>query len=168
VRVLGIDCGTERTGWGVIESDGRRHHVLAHGVIRTRPPQPLGERLAAIARALRDLLAAHQPDAAAVEEVFFSLNVKTALKLAHVRGVALASIAEAGIALGEYSPLEVKSSVVGYGRAEKSQVQLMVRTLTGFQGVLETEDVSDALAVAICHATTCGRTLPRAVAGVAR
>jgi crossover junction endodeoxyribonuclease RuvC len=161
MRVLGIDCGTERTGWGVIESDGRRHGVLAHGVIRTRPPQPLCERLAAIARELRALLAAHQPDSAAVEEVFFSQNVKTALKLAHVRGVALAVIAEAGVALGEYSPLEVKSSVVGYGRAEKSQVQLMVRTLTGFQGVIETEDVSDALAVAICHATTCTRTAPR-------
>jgi crossover junction endodeoxyribonuclease RuvC len=157
LRVLGIDCGTERTGWGVIESDGRRHSVVAHGVIRTRPPTPLCERLAAIARALRVLLGEHQPDSAAVEEVFFSLNVKTALKLAHVRGVALAEIAGAGIALGEYSPLEVKGSVVGYGRAEKSQVQLMVRTLTGFQGVLETEDVSDALAVAICHATTCTR-----------
>ena len=102
MRVLGIDCGTERTGWGVIESDGRRHGVLAHGVIRTRPPQPLCERLAVIARELRALLAAHQPDSAAVEEVFFSLNVKTALKLAHVRGVALAVIAEAGVAMGEY------------------------------------------------------------------
>jgi len=90
-----------------------------------------------------------------VEEVFYSLNVKTALKLAHVRGVVLACIAEAGISLGEYSPLSVKTSVVGYGRAEKGQVQLMMRTLTGV--VVESEDAADALAVAICHATTTGQ-----------
>jgi crossover junction endodeoxyribonuclease RuvC len=161
MRVLGIDCGTERTGWGVIESDGRRHTVVSYGVIRTSASLPLADRLAVIGREVRALLSGHllntALDAAAVEEVFFSRNVKTALKLAHVRGVVLAAIADAGVVLGEYSPLEVKSSVVGYGRAEKSQVQLMVRTLTGLQGVLETEDVSDALAVAICHATTCGR-----------
>jgi len=101
---------------------------------------------------MRALLAEHLPECAAVEEVFFSQNVKTALKLAHVRGVVLASIAEAGVELGEYSPLSVKASVVGYGRAEKSQIQLMVRTLTGV--TVESEDAADALAVAICHATT--------------
>ena len=154
MRVLGIDCGTERTGWGVIESDGRSHRVLALGVIRTAVKDPLAQRLAAIAQGLRAVLQDHQPDAAAVEEVFYSQNVKTALKLAHVRGVALLAIAEAQIVLGEYSPLAIKVSVVGYGRAEKQQVQLMVRTLTGFQGVIETEDASDALAVAICHATS--------------
>src|SRR6266446_5283009 len=153
MRVLGIDCGTERTGWGVIESDGRRHAVLAHGVIVLAPRDPLERRLMVVAAALRSLLVQHAPAAAAVEEVFYSQNVKTALKLAHVRGVVLAAIAEAGVALGEYSPLSVKSSVVGYGRAEKSQVQLMVRTLTGV--TIESEDAADALAVAICHATTC-------------
>ena len=153
MRVLGIDCGTERTGWGVIESDGRRHSVIAHGVIRTKPSQPLHNRLSLIAIGLRAILGEHQPHAAAVEDIFYSQNVKTALKLAHVRGVALLAIAEAGIEIGEYSPLEVKSSVVGYGRAEKQQVQLMVRTLTGLTGVIETDDASDAMAVAICHAT---------------
>jgi len=153
VRVLGIDCGTERTGWGVILSDGRSHRVLGHGVIRTPGSQPLEQRLKTIAAGLRGVLAEHQPDAAAVEEVFFSQNVKTALKLAHVRGVALLAIAEAQVQLGEYSPLEVKTSLVGYGRAEKQQVSRMVRTLTGLDQVMETEDVSDALAVAICHAT---------------
>jgi crossover junction endodeoxyribonuclease RuvC len=151
MRVLGIDCGTERTGWGVIESDGRQHAVIAHGVISLAPRDALCDRLAAIGIALRLLLAEHAPEAAAVEEVFYSQNVKTALQLAHVRGVVLAAIAEAGVALGEYSPLSVKSSVVGYGRAEKSQVQLMVRTLTG--KTIESEDAADALAVAICHAT---------------
>ena len=161
MRVLGIDCGTECTGWGVIESDGRSHRVLGHGVIRTAVKKPLEQRLAAIAQGLRAVLQDHRPDAAAVEEVFYSQNVKTALKLAHVRGVALLAIAEAQISLGEYSPLAIKVSVVGYGRAEKQQVQMMVRTLTGLQGVIETEDASDALAVAICHATTC-RTAARA------
>ena len=99
-----------------------------------------------------------------MEEVFYSQNVKTALKLAHVRGVALLAIAEARVTLGEYSPLEVKSSVVGYGRAEKQQVQLMVRTLTGLAEEIETDDVSDALAVAICHATY-GSSPARKVAG---
>lgn len=153
MRILGIDCGTERTGWGVIESDGRRHSVVGHGVIRTKAAHPLELRLRTIADGLRGVLARHQPEAAAVEGLFYSQNVKTALKLAHVRGVALLAIAEAGVAFGEYSPLEVKSSLVGYGRAEKGQVQLMVRTLTGVQGDFETEDASDALAVAICHAT---------------
>ena len=153
MRVLGIDCGTERTGWGVIESDGRSHRVLAHGVISPTAGTPLESRLATIASGLRTVLNQHAPEAAAVEEVFYSHNVKTALKLAHVRGVALLAIAEAGVALGEYSPLEVKTSVVGYGRAEKHQVQLMVRSITGMGEAIESEDAADAIAVAICHAT---------------
>ena len=165
MRVLGIDCGTQCTGWGVIESDGRRHRVLAHGVIRTAVSTPLEQRLAAIAQGLRTVLEDHRPDSAAVEEVFYSQNVKTALKLAHVRGVALLAVAEARIDLGEYSPLAIKVSVVGYGRAEKQQVQLMVRTLTGLQGIIETEDASDALAVAICHATHCFTNSTRARVG---
>ena len=158
MRVLGIDCGTERTGWGVIESDGRAHRVLAHGVIRTLPRDPLETRLVEIAAGLRTLLVEHSPHSAAVEEVFYSQNVRTALRLAHVRGVVLLAIAEARVELGEYSPLEVKTSVVGYGRAEKRQVQLMVRTLCGLREEIESEDAADALAVAICHATTRGRT----------
>jgi crossover junction endodeoxyribonuclease RuvC len=152
MRILGIDCGTERTGWGVIDTDGRRHHVLGQGVIRSKASEALEHRLHNIASGLRIILSQHQPDAAAVEGIFHAVNVKTALKLAHVRGVALLAIAEAGVALGEYSPLEIKNCLVGYGRAEKHQVQLMVRNLTGFQEEFETEDASDALAVAICHA----------------
>ena len=163
MRVLGIDCGTERTGWGVIDSDGRSHRVLGHGVIRSAAKHPFEQRLATIAAGLRAILSDHRPDAAAVEGVFYSQNVKTALKLAHVRGVALLAIAEAKISLGEYSPLEVKTSVVGYGRAEKHQVQLMVRSLTGIREVIETEDASDALAVAICHATKCSPGFRRAL-----
>lgn len=165
MRVLGIDCGTERTGWGVIVSDGRKHSVLAHGVIRTSSRAPLENRLREIAAGLRAILSEHQPEAAAVEEVFYSQNVRTALRLAHVRGVALLAIAEARVTLGEYSPLEVKSSVVGYGRAEKQQVSRMVRMLTGLDQEMETEDVSDAIAVAICHATTTGSGSTKRAAG---
>jgi crossover junction endodeoxyribonuclease RuvC len=153
VRVLGIDCGTQRTGYGVIESDGRDHRMLVSGVIRTSAARPLETRLLEISRRLRGVLQEYQPTAAAVEEVFTSANVKTALKLAHVRGVALLAVAEAGLEVGEYSPLEVKMSVVGYGRAEKQQVQLMVRSLLHLEAVVESEDACDALAVAICHAT---------------
>ncbi|PWU12267.1 MAG: crossover junction endodeoxyribonuclease RuvC [Terriglobia bacterium] len=153
MRVLGIDCGSERTGYGVIESDGCEHRMLAAGVIRTSPRSPFEKRLLEIASALRSLIREQLPQAAAVEEVFYSANVKTALKLAHVRGIALLAIAEAGLEMAEYSPLEVKTSVVGYGRAEKSQVQMMVRSLLGTREAIESEDACDALAVAICHAT---------------
>ena len=153
MRVLGIDCGSERTGFGVIESDGTEHRMIAAGVIRTNTRWPFERRLLEIAVGLRRLIEDHRPDAAAVEDIFYSANVKTALKLAHVRGVTLLAAAEAGMAVAEYSALEVKVSVVGYGRAEKSQVQMMVRSLLRLPSVVESEDASDALAVAICHAT---------------
>jgi crossover junction endodeoxyribonuclease RuvC len=153
VRVLGIDCGSERTGYGVIDSDGLNHRMVAAGVIRTNTKRAFEHRLLEIAGALRKLIGEHAPGSAAVEGIFYSANVKTALKLAHVRGVALLAIAEAGIALGEYSPLEVKMSVVGYGRAEKSQVQMMIRSILRLAEPVESEDACDALAVAICHAT---------------
>jgi crossover junction endodeoxyribonuclease RuvC len=153
MRVLGIDCGTERTGFGVIDSDGVTHSIVATGVIRTGPKEPFAERLQEIAHGLREIMAAHVPEVVAVEEVFHSVNPKSALKLAHVRGVALLTAAEAGLPVGEYSPMEVKMSVVGYGRAEKSQVQLMVRSLLKIDGEFASADASDALAVAICHVT---------------
>ena len=153
MRVLGIDCGSARTGYGVIESDGVEHRLLAAGVISTSTKLPFERRLFEISEGLRGLIREHVPQAAAVEEVFYSANVRTALKLAHVRGIALLAIAEAGLEFAEYSPLEVKNSVVGYGRAEKCQVQSMVRSLLGLAEIIESEDASDALAVAICHAT---------------
>jgi crossover junction endodeoxyribonuclease RuvC len=153
MRVLGIDCGTERTGYGVIESDGRLHHMVTAGCIRTSTRDPFEKRLRTIAGELRGLMEQFRPDSAAVEEVFFAVNAKSALKLSHVRGVALLLIAEADVALAEYSPLEIKMSVVGYGRAEKSQVQQMVASLLRLPAPIASLDASDALAVAICHAT---------------
>lgn len=153
MRVLGIDCGSERTGYGVIESDGAAHRLLIAGVICTSPRARFEARLLEISTGLRQLIRDQAPECAAVEGVFHAVNVKTALKLAHVRGIALLSIAEAGIDLAEYSPLEVKTSVVGYGRAAKGQVQMMVQSLLRLPERIESEDASDALAVAICHAT---------------
>jgi crossover junction endodeoxyribonuclease RuvC len=156
MRILGIDCGSERTGYGVIESDGVRHHMVATGVIRTRARDAMPSRLHQVAAGLREVIATHQPAAAAVESVFFAANASSSLKLAQVRGVALLVCCEASLEPGEYSPLEVKMSVVGYGRAEKQQVQLMVRSLLRLDQT-QPEDASDALAVAICHATRFAR-----------
>jgi crossover junction endodeoxyribonuclease RuvC len=153
VRVLGIDCGSQRTGYGVIDSDGSLHSLLKAGVIATSPKQPFPQRLLEIAEGLRALVREFAPETAAVEEVFYAVNVKTLLKLSHVRGVALLVAAEAGMQLAEYSPLEIKTSVVGYGRAEKSQVKLMVQSLLRLPEPVDSEDASDALAAAICHAT---------------
>jgi crossover junction endodeoxyribonuclease RuvC len=153
MRVLGIDCGTEHTGYGLIESDGRSHRMVAAGCIHTSPKDVLEARLLVIARGLREVIAEHTPDSAAVEEVFYAQNVKTALKLSHARGVVLLTMAEAGLPVGEYSPLEIKTSVVGYGRAEKQQVKMMVHSLLGLKVEIESEDACDAIAVAICHAT---------------
>lgn len=152
MRVLGIDCGTERTGYGLIDSDGRVHRLIAAGAIHTSAREPLERRLLVIASGLRAVIQEHAPDAAAVEEVFYAQNVKTALKLSHARGVSLLTIAEAGLALGEYSPLEIKSSVVGYGRAEKFQVRMMVHSLLHMDTAIDSDDACDAIAVAICHA----------------
>ncbi len=156
MKILGVDCGTERTGYGVISTDGRRHALISTGVIRNKPALPLCERLAVIAAELRALIAAHTPEAVAVEDIFYAINAKSAFKLAHVRGVVLLVAAEAGLPVGEYSPLEVKMSVVGFGRAEKQQVQLMVRSILKTDVVVETFDASDALAVALCHAMRAG------------
>ena len=153
MRVLGVDCGVEATGYGVIESDGGRHQMLTAGVVGTDPKAPLEQRLRVIADGLRGVIKEYSPESAAVEEVFHAVNARTALRLAHARGAVLLVLAEAGLPVEEYSPLEVKTSVVGYGRAEKHQVQMMVRSLLNLRETIQSKDASDALAVAICHAT---------------
>jgi len=148
MRILGIDCGTQTTGYGLIDSDGR-----AAGIISTSPRDRLEVRLLRIVEGLRGVILAHAPEAAAVEEVFYAQNVRTALTLSHARGVVLLALAEAGLVVGEYSPLAIKTSVVGYGRAEKQQVKKMVHSLLALRDEIESEDACDAIAVAICHAT---------------
>ena len=150
-RVLGIDCGSSATGYGLIDSDGRRSTMVAAGVIRSRPQRPFPERLLHISQSLRELIQEYSPAVVAVEGVFHSVNSRSALQLGHVRGVALLIAAEANLPIHEYSPLQVKSSVVGYGRAEKRQVQQMVALLLRL-AEHPAEDAADALAVALCHA----------------
>ena len=151
-RVLGIDCGSTATGYGIIETDGRCCRMVAAGVIRTRAALPFPQRLKQIAETLRELIESYKPSEVAVEGIFYAVNAKSALVLGQVRGVALLVAAQAGLPVAEYSPLEIKSSVVGYGRAEKSQVQQMVRRLLDLQETPQ-EDAADALAAALCHAS---------------
>jgi len=152
LRILGIDCGTERTGYGIIESDGKRHAAIAFGVLKTNAREPMADRLCVIARGLREVIAEYQPQEAVIEEVFMAKNTQSSLKLAQVRGVAMVMAREAPMEVHEYSPREIKMAVVGYGNAEKSQVQLMVRALLGLEKN-PPEDAADALAAAICRAT---------------
>jgi crossover junction endodeoxyribonuclease RuvC len=153
MRILGIDCGSERTGYGVVESDGRRHRLVAAGVIRVSPKKPFAERLRLIYVGVREVLDRDRPERFAVETVFHGVNAKSALKLAQVRGVVMLAAAEVGLAVEEYSPLEIKGSVVGHGHATKDQVQMMTASLLGLREIIEPHDASDALAVAICYAT---------------
>ncbi len=158
MRVFGIDCGTEVTGFGVVESDdGARQPQLvcqAMGAIRMAKSQSLPERLDQVFRELTARLVCWRPDAVAVEEVFYSVNAKSALKLGQVRGVALLAAAQQGIPVAEYAPLKIKSSVVGYGMARKEQVQFMVARLLGLAEPPQPADAADALAIAICHIHT--------------
>jgi len=155
MRVLGVDCGTECTGYGVVEhaADGELH-CLAAGAIRLSAREPLPRRLERIFTKLSELIATHQPELVAIEDVFYAVNVKSALKLGQVRGVAMLAAAAAGLEVSEYAPLAIKSAVVGYGRAEKSQVQQMVARLLRLPEVPEPPDAADALAIAICHLHT--------------
>jgi len=152
VRILGIDCGTVTTGYGVIETDGVRHHLVEAGAIRTNTKGPLEERLLEIASGLRAVLGRCHPETVAVEEVFYSANAQSAFKLAHARGATLLVLAEMGLKVASYSPAEVKGSVTGSGNADKSQIQFMLPSLLGLAEAPVSPDACDALAVAICHA----------------
>jgi len=151
VKVFGVDPGSQRTGYGCIDTDGSRHRLVVCGAITTPRGAAFPEKLLAIYRALGRLLREHRPDCVAVESVFHAINVRSALKLGHARGVVLLAAVEGGYPLAEYAPAEIKLAVVGYGRAEKRQVGEMVRLLLGLTDVPEPHDASDALAVAICH-----------------
>ncbi len=149
--ILGIDPGSRATGYGVIDQQGNRLLHQDNGVIITRSETPLAERLAQIYNQLEALIQQFSPDAVAVEQVFVAKNPASALKLGHARGIALLAGVKAGLPVAEYTALQVKSAVVGYGRAAKSQVQQMTRTLLALPEIAQ-EDAADALAVAICHA----------------
>jgi crossover junction endodeoxyribonuclease RuvC len=151
VRIFGIDPGSTRTGYGCVETDGRRHQLIACGAIAMTAGDSFPHRLARIHRELVALLASHRPECVAVESVFHAMNARSALKLGHARGVAILAAVEAGCDVVEYTPAEIKRAVVGYGRAEKHQVQQMIRLLLGLPKAPAPHDAADALAVAICH-----------------
>jgi crossover junction endodeoxyribonuclease RuvC len=162
MKIFGIDPGSERTGYGCVESTGGRYRVIACGSLSAPPRSTFPEKLLAIHRGLRALLERHRPECVAVESIFYAKNVRSALKLGHARGVALLAASEAAIPVVEYSPAEIKRSVVGYGRAEKQQVQTMMKLLLGFDAVPSPHDVADALAIAICHSHTSSNLVSRA------
>ena len=153
MRVLGIDPGSETTGWGVVEGDsgGQRYRLVEFGAVKLSSSATFASRLLKISRALEEVINLHKPDACAIEEAFYSVNPKVTLKLGQVRGVALLAAESAALTIGEYSPRTVKQTVAGYGNAEKQQVQEMVRILLSLTSVPEPNDAADALAVAICH-----------------
>jgi crossover junction endodeoxyribonuclease RuvC len=171
MRVLGIDCGTEYTGYGIVElladdpnndrnnarnvaRNNDRLVCITCGAIKVSPRDPMPMRLSRISIGLQELISQHRPDRVAIEDVFYAANVKSALKLGQVRGVAMLAAASAGLEVAEYSPLSIKSAVVGYGRAEKHQVQQMVTRLLNLDEIPEPADAADALAIAICHLHT--------------
>ena len=149
--VLGIDPGTAITGYGLVREDEAGLTLVDYGVITTAAGRPLPERLQAIYQGLADVAREHQPQQAAVEELFFSRNVRTALSVGHARGVTLLALADAGLAIHEYKPQEIKQAITGYGGAGKQQVQEMVRLLLNLDAVPEPDDAADAVAVAVCH-----------------
>ncbi|MGH9562156.1 MAG: crossover junction endodeoxyribonuclease RuvC [Terracidiphilus sp.] len=169
MRVFGIDCGTEVTGFGVVDSTDcaglPQLRCQTAGAIKLAKTRPLPERLDQVFRELTAEIERWQPDTVAIEEVFYSVNPKSALKLGQVRGVALLAAAQQGIAVAEYAPLKIKSSVVGYGMAQKEQVQFMVARLLGLAELPKPSDAADALAIAICHIHTA-QTL--AIQGIVR
>ena len=149
---LGIDPGTAICGYGLVVEEGTELRLLAYGTIVTRPQQPMAERLRHIYLELRDLIARYDPADVAVEELFFNKNVRTALQVGQARGVILLAAAQHDLPVAEYTPLQVKQAIVGYGRAEKRQVQEMVRLILRMPEIPRPDDAADALAVAICHA----------------
>ena len=155
MRVFGVDCGTELTGYGVVEVDEAaripRLRYLCAGAVRLSKKDRTAARLAQIYAELTALIELWQPETVAIEEVFFSANVKSALKLGQVRGVALLAAANCGVEVAEYAPLKIKNAVVGYGLAAKEQVQFMVARLLELERAPEPADAADALAIAICH-----------------
>ena len=151
MRVFGIDPGSERTGYGCVETDGSRHRLVTCGAISSPAIASFPDKLHRIHRELTRILAECRPDCVAIENLFHSVNVRSALKLGHARGVAMLAAVEAGVPVFEYTPAEIKRAVVGYGRAEKPQVQHMIKLLLGLAGVPSPHDAADALAVAVCH-----------------
>jgi crossover junction endodeoxyribonuclease RuvC len=152
--ILGVDPGTAITGYGVIEHLGNKFRLLEYGVVRSSKDLLLAERLQCIFKEINDVIDAFKPEHLAIEELFFNKNTKTALAVGHARGVIVLAASLKGIPVYEYTPLQVKQAVVGYGRAEKHQVQFMVKAIMNLMEIPKPDDAADALAIGICHANS--------------
>ncbi len=157
MRILGIDPGYAILGWGVIDVKGNRFSVVDYGSLTTEPSMDMPSRLQSLYGSLRELIERYSPDEASVEELFFNNNAKTAILVGQARGVAVLACADGGLSVSEYTPLQIKQALVGYGRADKKQVQYMVKTLLNLAEAPKPDDTADALAAAICHAHSFGR-----------
>jgi len=151
VIIFGIDPGSTRTGYGCVDTDGRRHRLVACGALAAPAISTFPDRLLFIHEGLVSLLANHRPDCVAIENIFHAKNARSALRLGEARGVALLAAASAGVPICEYTPAEIKRAVVGFGRAEKQQIGQMVKLLLGLDAIPSPHDAADAIAVAICH-----------------
>jgi len=149
--ILGIDPGLAITGYGIVREDGNHLAAVTYGVVRTPANTPPATRLLLLYEGLADLIRTHRPDQAAVEQLFFATNVRTAMSVSQARGVALLVLAKEGLPVAEYTPLQIKQATTGYGKADKAQVQEMVRVLLRLDERPTPDDAADALAVAICH-----------------
>ena len=166
MRILGIDPGVAIVGFGVIDVDGGRQHMVQYGAINTEAGLPLATRLVQISRDLEQLIELFQPDEIAIEELFFSKNITTGIAVAHARGVILCTAEKLQVPIYEYTPMQVKQAVVGYGLAEKKQVMDMVRRLLKLKSIPRPDDAADALAIAICHARSATSLLRRSDSNV--
>ncbi len=151
MRIIGIDPGYAIVGYGVVEYTKNRFKVIDYGAITTTPKNTMPQRLNLVYDALTYIFSKYEPDAVAFEELFFNQNAKTAINVGQARGISILAAEKLGLNIFEYTPLQVKQAVVGYGRAEKAQVQQMVKTLLNLKVVPKPDDTADALAVAICH-----------------
>ncbi|MCI5897909.1 MAG: crossover junction endodeoxyribonuclease RuvC [Firmicutes bacterium] len=156
MRILGIDPGYAIMGYGIIDHIGSRFSVVDYGALTTDKDMPMPDRLKHLYCGMTELIAAYQPDAASIEELFFNQNTTTALLVGQARGVAILACANYGIEICEYTPLQIKQGLVGYGRAEKKQVQMMVKTILNLKEIPKPDDTADALAAAICHGHSAG------------
>ena len=161
MRILGIDPGLAIVGWGVIDNKGSRFDVVGYGSVQTPAGMPTEQRLCEIYDGLSEIIKKYKPDEIAVEELFFNTNQTTGIRVAEARGVILLCATKLGVPVAEYTPLQVKQSVVGYGRAEKRQVITMVTMLLGLQSPPKPDDTADALAIAVCHAHSGASKLAR-------
>ena len=154
MRILGIDPGLGTMGWGVIETDGVKHRLVQYGAILTQPGQAMPQRLRAIFKGVNQLMETFQPEDVAFEELFFSKNITTGMAVSAARGVALVAVAEKTDNLFEYTPMQIKQAITGYGKADKHQIQMMVRLMLNMDETPRPDDAADALAVAITHANS--------------